>query len=160
MKKTLMVLLCLLSGCKELENSKTEGPVICTAAAFLPINEISVVNLTKRSNYEIWINNQVLWNSCSQTSKFAITSLRIGADPLSEKFQLHFNLIVKLVQENSLAEVKLYRTDVLCNIDPDSEVIRRVQPTFNTHKYGDENCDYYTNSSSLYVDFGESTESE
>lgn len=153
MKKTLTVLLCLLAGCKELTNSTDSAPEPCPLSLSLPRNAISIAQLPKGAHYEITINNELLWNSCSQLSKFGIISATIH--PSQKAITMNFHVYENLFQENTLAEVKIYKTDALCDIDPATETKRMAYAQiFHSDSKGPSHCgDYRTTSTSLYINY-------
>lgn len=158
MKKTLIVVLCLFTGCKELEQEKSE-PVPCPLVAMLPEHSINIRNLPKGSNYELVVNNQIAWNSCSQTSTFSIISAQIN--PSGQTFSLSLQVYENIFQQNTPAEVKIYKTDVQCKIDPSTEISRTEIPTIYNRSIPQvpaECGDYTTSSFVLDVNYENSND--
>lgn len=143
-----MALLCLLVGCKELEwqKDKPEEPHPCPLMAIMPLTDTSIYNLPKNQNYEIVVNNQILWNSCSRTSKFRIYAVTLS--PGSTAYSLRIQSEYLQLSENTPVTVKVYPTDAQCIADATPMTVRDVQPNFSSQS---NECGSTKTESYLYI---------
>lgn len=148
MKKTLGVLLCLLMGCKELDFTKedTPSPTECPLMATLPIHTIYLKSLPKGFHYEILVNNELLWNSCSHESRWSI--IKATTSHQKEDVSMNIQIYENIFQENTLADVKIYKTDENCVADTATKFHQTAKPIFDTIRYDlPPGCGEFSNTS-------------
>ncbi len=123
MKKSLVALLCLLIGCKEINTAgPTEPPpVACFLSAIMPKIEVSISGFKPGIQYQVWLEDKILWDECRRVSELPMhefsTQLKVinpgttdPAGPSKVNFRGYFQALYNL----SSVRLQVYELDVTC----------------------------------------------